>query len=135
MRHRGVAPLRACCLHGRSVQSCTARDRSPIRPTSARLSAACRPAEHLKMELVDSATSARRGRAARFLVARLAAELRELEQLVVSSRECLAIEERGLTDMAAGIAREAQVAEGVRSAAEDLGRTASAVAAHAAELN
>jgi methyl-accepting chemotaxis protein len=73
--------------------------------------------------------------AAQFLVARLAAELRELEQLVVRSRECLVIEERGLTDMAAGIAREAQVAEAVRSAAEDLGRTVSAVAAHAAELN
>jgi methyl-accepting chemotaxis protein len=76
-----------------------------------------------------------RERAACFLVARLAAELRELEQLVVRSRECLVIEERGLTEMAAGIAREAQVADGVRSAAEDLGRTASTVTAHAAELN
>jgi len=73
--------------------------------------------------------------AACFLVARLATELRELEQLVERSRECLVIEERGLTEMAAGIAREAQVADAARSAAEDLGRTANAVAGHAAELN
>jgi len=50
------------------------------------------------------------------LVARLAAELRELEQLVVRSRECL-VDERGLNEMATGIAREAQVADTVRSAA------------------
>jgi hypothetical protein len=74
-------------------------------------------------------------RAVSYLVGRLAGELREIEQLVVRSRACLAVEERGLSETMAGIAREAHVAEGARSAAEALGVTASTVAAHAAALH
>jgi methyl-accepting chemotaxis protein len=76
-----------------------------------------------------------RERAVAYLVGRLAAEMRALDELVMRSRDCLAIEERGLSETLAGIARQARAADAARTAAEALGRTASAVATHASELS
>lgn len=75
-----------------------------------------------------------RAAAAAFLVARLAAELRELNAIVERARERLAVEGRALDATVAGIRRQVAAVESARNAAAVLEAASADVARHAGAL-